>query len=379
MTRNILSLTGACALAVGLSSSAFAIQWNDIAVGTDANIGGGSVYTLKAADLSSAVDPLGGGVNPATGLGEIADVGFQTNRTPLPPNTPPNTFPGGPDKALETVVWLTTAGSAGNANANRPGDKLLNTISTGFTGVDLTVLGDDTVFLGGSGVGEGDIQASGLQASLGSPAVGDGVVDSVWQKIPSNDVAVAYISGTSGMLGVRDNDGSTVGADVMLSDLPIDVDVYRQDPTLVVATADNVLSKRDGLSLAEIGSVTVGSGELVAISVLSDRTVAVALFDGLGSVIEFYDEDLNFVSDSGTVFDSIEITAMDNQNLIDTLVIGDTQGNVTIYDSSNFSVIATENLGAGAITAITVNAPEPTAAVLAWISLAGLSLSRRRG
>ncbi|MEM9185294.1 MAG: PEP-CTERM sorting domain-containing protein [Planctomycetota bacterium] len=362
------------------ASSASAINWNDVAVGTDSNIAGGSVYTLKAADLST-VAPAG--QNPATGLGTVADVGFQTNRTPLPVNTPPGTFPGGPSKDLETVVWITEAGVATNANANRPEDKVLQVSPTGFTGSDLTVLGDDTVFLGGSGSAEGEIRDSGLLNPV-SAAVGDGVVDSVWQKLPSDNVAVAYIDGGVGKLGIRDGDGSTVGVDATLPAVPVDVDIWRQNPTLVVATGTNTLSVYDGLTLSlldtEMLSLT-GDQEIVAISVLSDRSVAVALYDAMTdmSQIQIVDEMLDPVSSSPMY--AYEITAMDNQNVIDTLIVGNDVGEVRMLDSSNYSELFLRSFGdgSGGITAITVNAPEPAAAALALLALAGCGACRRRG
>ncbi|MEM8866210.1 MAG: PEP-CTERM sorting domain-containing protein [Planctomycetota bacterium] len=358
------------------ASSAQAINWNDIAVGTDAGINGGSVFTLKRDSLDNA-SPVAT-QNPAINQGAIADVGFQTAGTPQPPNTPPGTIGGGPTAPLETVVWLTTSGVITNANANRPADKVLNSeILPGFFGSDLTVLGDDTVFFGGSVPNNGQIRSSGLDMVNGTPATGDGVIDSVWQKIPSDNVAIAFISAGVGTLGVRDGDGTTVGADVALPAFPVDVDAYRQDPTLVVALADNTLSVRDGLSLAELNSTSVGAGDIVAISVLSDRSTAVALFDGTDSLIEIYDQDLNFVSDSGMLFDGVEITAMDNQNTIDTLVVGDTTGLIQVLDSTNFGVLLSRDLGDGAITAITVNAPEPATIALLVLAAAAAPLRRR--
>lgn len=389
-TRSLFSALGLLFYA----SSAHAIEWNDIAIGTDTGINGGSVFTVKSDDLNDSASvlapPLDLAQNPAINQGVIADVGFQTNLTPIPPNAPPNTIAGQDNGApLETVVWVTSGDQATSANANRPRDKVLAnaTLPTGFAGSDLTVLGDDSVFFGGSGAGDGVILSSGLNEItnttidvLGSPAVGDGVVDSVWQKLPADNVAIAYIDGGLGKLGIRDTDGSIVGADITLGSLPVDVDVYRQDPTLVIAEQSGLISVLDGTTLLASNEIDVTSGpeQIVAISVLSDDSVAVALYDGTNSLVELYDADLNFVADSGSLYDGIEITAMDNQNRIDTLVVGDATGVVSILDTPGLNVLQSRDFGDGAITAITVNAPEPAAVALGLLAIAGCGTVRRR-
>ena len=372
MIRKVASFLFAALFAGVMASSAMAVGFDVVAIGTDQAIGNGLLITAQQNGGTLSTLGVAGGFGA-----DVADLGWQSD---------------------DQVAMLTDQNGQFGLY-NQDASTAVGNNGLGEPGRTLSVYGagpcPDCVFFGtfdnNPGVANtqvrapsfGPIATPGGEGINGGPGqFGNGAIkDSVQQ--PDGDLIFIYENAGQDRIRRQLNGDLAAGAGDEGTGGLLAVDTQRNIDRIVVARTDAILELRKGDTLSpDLGGFTVTAGAfgggITAIGVLPNDDVVVA--DGVNTLLVRNGADLTPVAGTGGAAGATGlVTALAVSPVTGNIFIGTNEGNVRVFDSNLVEVVPLTNYGSGAITALAVThvIPEPTTVGLAMLATVGL-LSRRR-